>query len=72
VFACNVFRVKASTGMIADFAGTGDCGSTGDGGPATSAKVASNAVVSAPDGSGKVFITDPVNHRIRIVKPGAP
>jgi len=72
VFACNVFRVEASTGMIADFAGTGDCGSTGDGGPATSAKVASNAVVSAPDGSGKVFITDPVNHRIRIVKPGAP
>jgi len=72
MFDCRVFRVEASTGIIANFAGIGDCGSTGDGGPATSAKVAPNGVVWAPDGSGNVFITDPGSNRIRVVKPGAP
>ncbi len=72
IFDCRVLRVDASTGIITDFAGNGDCGFNGDGGPATSARVAPNAVVWSPDGSGNVFITDPGSNRIRVVKPGAP
>ncbi len=57
----------AAPGDINTFAGTGCCGSSGDGGPATSAQlngVAVNGV--AVDASGNVYIAD-LNSRVRKV-----
>ncbi|WP_400190935.1 IPT/TIG domain-containing protein [Hymenobacter sp. B81] len=59
-------RVSAATGVITTVAGNGTSGFSGDGGPATSAQF--NAPFGmAVDGSGNLFITDAINHRIRKV-----
>lgn len=59
-----VRKVTASTGVITTFAGNGTKGYSGDGGPATSAKIASPAGV-AVDGAGNVYVEDFGNSDIR-------
>ena len=68
---CLIRKVSASTGVISTLAGTLPdvtgllhCGYSGDGGPATSAKIGfANGV--AVDSSGNVFIADTTNCAIR-------
>lgn len=58
-----------TTGKIVDFAGTGSLGSSGNGGPATSAKLAGPTGV-ATDGVGDVYISDTLNSEVRRVHGG--
>jgi sugar lactone lactonase YvrE len=60
--------VNTSTGVITTFAGTGTPGYSGDGGPATNARLNYPKGLFA-DQSGNVFIADTLNHRIRKVDP---
>ena len=61
----NVIRkIAALTGVITTIAGTGTAGFTGDGGPATSARLDSpEAVHLAP--TGDIYISDTGNHAVR-------
>jgi uncharacterized protein (TIGR03437 family) len=59
-------RKVAPNGTITTVAGTGVDGFTGDGGPATAAQLRSASGV-AVDAAGNIFISDPVNARIRKV-----
>jgi hypothetical protein len=59
-------EVVQATGNIITIAGTGSAGYSGDGGPATSARLNLPFGVGV-DGSGDVFIGDTYNHRIREV-----
>ncbi len=65
-----VRRVDAATGTIDTVAGIGDRGLEGDGGPATSAKMA-EAVGVAVDDQGNIYTVDSENHRIRKVDAAA-
>ena len=70
----NRIRVVDSTGVIRTIAGTGGIGFDGrgfggDGGPATSALLASPSGV-ALDSAGNLYIADTGNHRIRKLTPG--
>ena len=56
-------------GVVSTIAGTGISGFSGDGGPATSAKLHNPAGV-AVDRADNVYITDQANHRIRKVSNG--
>ena len=59
-----------SSSIIKLVAGTGESGFSGDGGPATSARVSSLGV--AVDASGNIYIADGANHRIRkVTNPGS-
>ena len=60
-------RVDPS-GTITTFAGTGERGSSGDGGPAIAAKLNLPGDV-AVDATGNLYIADSRNHRIRRVDP---
>ena len=60
--------VDTSTGLITTFAGTGTSGYSGDGGPATDARLNYPKGLFA-DQSGNVFIADTLNHCIRKVDP---
>lgn len=61
-----VYRVEAGSGRIFRFAGTGEKGYTGDGGPAIAATFnGPKGIACAPDGS--VYIADTENHAIRRV-----
>jgi streptogramin lyase len=64
-------RVDAVTGTITTFAGNGLADSTGDGGPAASARVAGTIGVAwAADGSNSLFITEADgSNRIRVITP---
>ena len=62
----NKIRKVTSTGIITTIAGTGTAGSTGDGGAATSAQLGYPQGVSV-DISGKVYIADRNNNKIRKV-----
>ena len=67
----NNHRVRAvdAGGIIRTVAGTGSSGFSGDGGPATAARLAEPRNVDfGPDGS--LYIVDQVNDRIRRVGPG--
>jgi sugar lactone lactonase YvrE len=63
-------RVRRVTrdGMITTFAGIGAAGFSGDGGPATSARLAGPFDV-ATDRGGNVYIADTSNRRVRKVAP---
>ena len=57
-----------TAGVITTVAGTGTCGFSGDGGPATAARL-DRPVGVAVDGAGNLFIADSGNHLIRILTP---
>ena len=59
-------RRISQAGMITTFAGTGDSGTSGDGGPATEARLYSPRDV-AVDSLGNLYIADRSGHRIRRV-----
>ena len=60
---------STSNGIVNTVAGTGgNMGYSGDGGPATEARITSPQSV-AVDASGNLYISDTVNHRIRKVDP---
>ena len=61
-----VLRIDTQTDVLSVFAGRGKRGSSGDGGPATSAEL-SNPSGLAVDSSGNVFIAEYVSNRIRRV-----
>ena len=69
----NRVRKVDTKGVITTFAGTGTAGFSGDGGPATSAKLGLNLTAAfqgvAVDSAGDVYIADPTNNRIRMVNP---
>jgi streptogramin lyase len=61
-------RVDLATGVISTVAGTGQEGFSGDGGPATAAKLnRPRFLIVAPDGS--LLIGDTANYRVRRVDP---
>jgi hypothetical protein len=60
---CRIVRY-ARDGMISVIAGTGVCGFSGDGGPATAAKLDDPNGI-AFDSSGNLYFADSNNHRIR-------
>jgi hypothetical protein len=62
----NRVRRVGLDGIITTFAGAGEYGFSGDGGPAAAARLAS-PFGAAVDGSGNVFIADSSNQRIRRV-----
>ena len=61
-----VRMVSAVTGLIASIAGSGSAGFSGDGGPATSARLFS-PVSAAFDAAGNLFVSERDNHRVRRV-----
>lgn len=61
-------RKVATNGNISTYAGTGEAGFGGDGGPATSARLNSPAGL-AVDGVGNLYIADARNRRVRKVAP---
>jgi sugar lactone lactonase YvrE len=62
------YRVRkvSPDGVISTFAGTGQPGFSGDGGPATAARLYAPAGI-AVDAKGNVYIVDSYNHRVRKV-----
>ena len=68
-FNQRIRRLAAGTGVITTVAGNGVSGFSGDGGPATSARLMSPQGV-AVDGSGNVLIADTSNNCIRRVATG--
>lgn len=61
-----VQRIDAQTGILTTIAGTGVEGFSGDGGPATQARL-TKPFGLALDSTGNLFIADGFNHRIRRV-----
>ena len=62
-------RMVSPGGTITTIAGTGKFGFSGDGGPATSARL-KNPQDVAVDGKGNVYIADSADNRVRKVSPG--
>jgi uncharacterized protein (TIGR03437 family) len=62
-------RRVAPDGIITTVAGTGASGNTGDGGPATLARLNGPSSVSL-DAAGDLYIADTGNHRVRKFTPG--
>src|ERR1035441_5907834 len=64
------FRIRRvdQTGKIATFAGTGQFGYSGDGGPATAARIGYVDAL-ALDLSGNLYFSDPYNHCVRRISP---
>ncbi len=61
-------RVDAATGVISTVAGNGIFGVSGDGGPATSARLAAPISIAVDPAGSTLFIDDFSNHRIRRVR----
>jgi hypothetical protein len=66
--AYSIRKVSALTGLITTVAGTGIAGYNGDNIPATSAHLNFPSAL-AIDSSGKVYITDTYNSRVRVLVP---
>jgi len=64
-------KVDASTGIISTFAGTGAFGYSGDGGPATNARLSVPTAIS-PDGGTHLFVADLLNNHIRRIEGPKP
>ena len=62
-----VRRVDATTGVISTFAGSGAAGFSGDGGPASRARLRSPHSVVVDRARRRLFICDVGNHRVRRV-----
>ena len=62
-------RRIGGTGVITAYAGAGEEGYEGDGGPAREARLAYPTGIAA-DTAGNVYIADSRNARIRVVRPG--
>jgi uncharacterized protein (TIGR03437 family) len=62
----NVVRIVSPNGIIANFAGKGGAGDSGDGGAATSAQL-NGPQGMAVDASGNLFIADTLNAKVRKV-----
>lgn len=67
-FTNNRVRRIDISGMITTFAGNGQPGGAGDGGPAVNAQM-TNPFGIAVDPSGNVYISETFGHRIRMVAP---
>lgn len=65
-FSANVVWRIDPAGMVTRFAGTGDAGSSGDGGPATEATF-SFPTGLALDDEGTLYVSDAENHRVRMI-----
>lgn len=65
--AQRVRRVDATTGVVTTVAGTGEYGFSGDGGPATAARIGNPRAV-AVDGAGNVLLVDGLALRVRRVR----
>jgi uncharacterized protein (TIGR03437 family) len=61
-------RKVATNGIITTIAGTGQAGFTGDGGPATAARIYA-PLSMIMDGQGNLFFTDIGNYRVRKITP---
>ena len=66
VSSTRIRRVDGVTGIITTVAGNGELGFSGDGGPATSARL-DIAYGVAVDSLGNLFVAELINHRIRRV-----
>ena len=64
----SLIRLVSTTGIIMSYAGTGIAGYSGDGGPATLAKLNSPYGVAVAS-SGSLYIADRLNNVIRLVSP---
>jgi DNA-binding beta-propeller fold protein YncE len=62
-----VRKIDARTGIISAFAGTGEKGSSGDGGPANQAKFGGVYCVALDPKGEQMYLADLDNHRIRAV-----
>src|SRR5262245_13214814 len=62
-------RKISTAGILSTVAGNGSPGFSGDGGPATSARLFANGSVTglAVDSAGNLYISDGENHRVRKV-----
>jgi sugar lactone lactonase YvrE len=65
-YRCRVQRFDAMTGAITTVAGNGESGLSGDGGPATGARLHIPEGI-ALDKSGNLYISDTQNNRVRRV-----
>jgi len=65
-----VRRYDHGTGMMSTVAGTGIPGLSGDGGPATAAKLLGPVDV-ALDADGRLYVSDDADHRIRVITTDA-
>ncbi len=65
-FGEQVWRVDSRTNLVTRFAGTGQSGYSGDGGPAVAATI-NGGGDAEPDAQGNVFISDRFNFAIRRV-----
>lgn len=66
VRVCRVRRIVRKTGLLETLAGNGTCGYSGDGGPATQARLKAPAEI-AFDRKGNLFIADAGNNLVRRV-----
>lgn len=66
-YSCRIRRIN-SAGVISTYAGTGICGYSGDGGPATSAMI-SYSYGAAFDRHGNLLVADTGNNRVRLITP---
>jgi sugar lactone lactonase YvrE len=63
---CRIRKINKS-GIISTVAGTGICGFAGDGGPAAKAQIYFPTGL-ATDSHGNVFVSDPINSRVRMIE----
>ena len=63
----NAIRKVSASGIISTIAGVGDPGFSGDGGPATEAKISGGGI--ALDSTGNIYLADTGNQRIRRIDP---